>query len=179
MYHWGHWKDSICHTKSPSCPQPLKSPAPLTCSFINGLALTTDPNCLWTTLHVLLVSACPGSCQQAAACTGCTRCLFWKGAHIVIYLWGLEPHWEWSTKLEISMSLLTNALMRISAMYLLGMYKDSVTHQTNYAEFLLKASMQMLSKKLSIFDLLLQVCVNSLWEGCLPRKKCSVSFFFS
>lgn len=88
MYHWGHWKDSICHTKSPSCPQPLKSPAPLTCSFINGLALTTDPNCLWTALHVLLVSACPGSCQQATACIGCAHCLCWRDIRIIVLLWG-------------------------------------------------------------------------------------------
>lgn len=43
---------------------PLPRPLPHSHSLM-GLALTTDPNCLWTALHVLLVPDCLGSCQQA------------------------------------------------------------------------------------------------------------------
>ena len=144
MYHWGHWKDSICHTKSPSCPEPLKSPAPLTCSFINGLALTTDPNCLWTALHVLLVSACPCSCQQATACTGCAPCLCWSHAHLVYSSEGSGSHWEWSRKLKVLLSLLSHTLMSFCAMC----YETSVRTHKNIKpvmQHFIKAQMSILT----------------------------------
>lgn len=43
---------------------PLPRPLPHSRSLM-GPVVTTDPNCLWTALHVLLVPDCLGSCQQA------------------------------------------------------------------------------------------------------------------
>lgn len=62
----GQGKDWICQSASALRLRRAPVPRPLPHSHsLMGSGLTTDPNCLWAALHVLLVPDCFGSCQQA------------------------------------------------------------------------------------------------------------------